>query len=70
MRFTKQKKLREAYLSFKKKGVTKFLWFPLSIDGEIRWLETATIEYKVVKKTNSFLLGYYYDWKAIEFINK
>lgn len=70
MRFTKQKKLKIAYNNLKRERITKFLWFPLSIEGEIRWLETATIEYKVVKKTNSFLLGYYYDWEAIEFINK
>ena len=25
--------------------VTSFLWFPRTIRGETRWLETATIEY-------------------------
>ena len=25
--------------------VTKFLWFPLCIDGQLRWFETATIIY-------------------------
>lgn len=26
---------------------TKFLWFPLRIGDETRWLERATIEYRV-----------------------
>ena len=29
-----------------KKVVTKFLWFPVCINHDCRWLEKATIEYK------------------------
>jgi hypothetical protein len=30
-----------------KRIVRKFLWLPLEIDGEMRWLERATIEEQV-----------------------
>jgi hypothetical protein len=29
--------------------ITKFLWFPLAIDGETRWLETATYTEEYIK---------------------
>ena len=34
MRFTKQRELQEKYLANERKLVQKFLWFPLTIDGE------------------------------------
>ncbi len=43
--------------------VSKFLWFPLEINGEIRWLERATFK----KRYNN-----YYDggsWEYIEWID-
>lgn len=68
MRFTKEKELIEAYLNFTKKQKTRFLWLPVTIDGETRWLETATIEYKV--KKSDTLCGIKYSWEPWEFINK
>ncbi len=68
MRLTKEKELIKAYFNFTKKQKTKFLWLPVTIDGETRWLETATIEYKV--KKNYTLLGIEYSWEPWEFINK
>lgn len=69
MRFTKQKELREAYLNYNKKTQTKFLWLPLTIDGETRWLETATIEYAVTYSTNLILDGRNYYWVPWRFID-
>ena len=69
MRFTKQKELREAYLNYNKKTQTKFLWLPLTIDGETRWLETATIEYTVTYSTNLILDGRNYYWEPWRFID-
>ena len=69
MRFTKQKELREAYIYHNKKTQTKFLWLPLTIDGETRWLETATIEYVVTYSTNLILDGSSYYWKPWRFID-
>jgi|TARA_R110000868_G_scaffold406490_1_gene686939 hypothetical protein len=42
MRFTKQRELKEKYFSNEKKLVQKFLWFPLTINCETRWLEEAS----------------------------
>lgn len=59
-------------LAFHKIGdtkiVRKFLWFPVSIDHEIRWLEYATIIYKYSNKSHK--VGMLDDWVAMEFINK
>ncbi len=69
MRFTKEKEILDAYWNSKRKIKTKFLWWPFTIDGETRWLETATIEYKVDWKYDLFLDKYYY-WSPIKFINE
>jgi len=69
MRFIKEKEILDAYWNSKRKIKTKFLWWPLTIDGETRWLETATIEYKVDWKYDLFLDKYYY-WAPTEFINE
>lgn len=41
---------KRIHINGEKKIVTKFLWFPVTINYidhyEIRWLEKATIEYK------------------------
>lgn len=50
------------------KIVRKFLWFPVSIDREIRWLEYATVRYKY--SNNSYKVGMLDSWIAIEFINE
>jgi hypothetical protein len=69
MRFTKEKEILDAYWNSKRKTKTKFLWWPLTIKGETRWLEIATIEYKVDWKYDLFLDKYYY-WSPIKFINE
>ncbi len=70
MKFTKQKKIRECYLKDIRKPVTgKFLWLPLTIDGETRWLERANILYAAEPRTTLFG-SRYYTWKAWEFLNK
>ena len=69
MRFTQQKKLKDNYI----KGVTKvdvvFLWWPVTIDGETRWLELATIEYKVDYEDTVFF-GRVYKWIPWNFLNE
>ena len=69
MRFTKEKQLIEDYWEDTKKTKTKFLWWPMTIDGETRWLETAEILYKV-KWHEDWIGNRYYDWTPIEFLNK
>jgi len=54
MRFINEKVLRDAYFNNTMKRKTKFLWLPVTIDGETRWLETAIIDYKVFKKVGVF----------------
>jgi hypothetical protein len=69
MRFTQQKKLKNNYIN----GVTKvdvvFLWWPVTIDGETRWLELATIEYKVDYEDTVFF-GRVYKWIPWNFLNE
>lgn len=69
MRFTKEKRLREAYYNNSIKYVQKFLWWPMTIDGETRWLETADILYRVQQDKDLFF-DYYYYWEPQQFINK
>ena len=69
MRFLKEKKLIEAYYNNSTKWEQKFLWWPLTIDGETRWLETAYILYRVRQSEDLFCNKYYY-WSPIEFTNK
>jgi len=69
MRFTKEKQLREDYINSTKKTKNKFLWLPITIYGETRWLETATVEYRVDYE-NGILSGRNYYWKPFNFINK
>ena len=70
MRFTKEKQLREAYWEATKKTKTKFLWWPMTIDGETRWLETAKIEYRVQRESYMILPGHNYSWEPMRFINE
>ena len=46
------------------KIVTKFLWLPVWVNHEYRWLETATIRYDYV------CFGNHYYWRPIEFLDK
>jgi hypothetical protein len=47
MRFTREKEMKEACIKNTREYKQKFLWFPLTIDGETRWLEEAHIVYRV-----------------------
>ena len=69
MRFTKEKQLRKDYIESTRKTKTKFLWLPLTIYGETRWLETATIEYRV-EYEDGLMSGRNYYWKPFNFIDE
>jgi len=69
MRFTRGKTLRDAYNNGTSSIKTKYLWFPVTIDGETRWLEEATIEYRVKKEKGVIFDDYYY-WFPWYFVNK
>ena len=69
MRFTKEKQLRQDYINSTRKTKTKFLWLPLTIYGETRWLETATIEYRVTYE-DGLLSGRNYYWAPFNFIDE
>lgn len=69
MRFTKQKSLREHYWKDTKIEKTKFLWLPITIDSETRWLEKTTMIYEV-KSFNGFLEDRYFEWRPVKFVNK
>lgn len=70
MRFTREKQLREAYWDDIRRTKTKFLWLPMTIDGETRWLETAKIMYRVRREDFMILPGYNYSWEPTRFINE
>jgi hypothetical protein len=69
MRFTREKEMKEACIKNTREYKQKFLWFPLTIDGETRWLEEAHIVYRVNWEYSLFRDRYYY-WEACEFVNK
>lgn len=69
MRFTKEKQLRDDYIKSTRKTKTKFLWLPITIHGETRWLETATIEYRVNYGYDVLVEKYYY-WEPFNFIDE
>lgn len=70
MRFTKRKQLRLDYIHNTKKYITKFLWWPITIDGETRWLETAHMLYKVKEYEDPLCYKSYYYWAPWQFINE
>ena len=69
MRFTKKNEMYMMYIYGKRKIETKFLWLPVTICYETRWLETATIEYKVDYEHTVFDSKSYF-WKPWSFLNK
>jgi hypothetical protein len=70
MRFTKEKDTFRAYVHGTDKIVEKFLFFPVKIDGEIRWLEKAIIQYRVEPTEGTFSYRIKYKWFPAEFLNK
>ena len=67
-------KIRKKNYLGDEKIVKKFLIFPLTIDGETRWLEVVKIKYLYVKKYgydyyNEFIEVYsYYKWEPVAFL--
>lgn len=53
------------------RNTTKFLLFPLSINGEWRWLEKATYKQECVEEMNyaSMDYGYHKEWRNKEYFN-
>ena len=70
MRFTKKKEMISAYANDRRKIVKKFLFFPIELQGEKRWLEVAEIEYRVVRRTEVITDSIHYKWKPFKFLNK
>lgn len=70
MRFTRKKQLVEDYWDDTERIKTKFLWWPMTINNETRWLETAEVMYKVKKENTIILPDTYYYWAPMKFINK
>ena len=52
-----------------KRFITKFLYFPLKIKNETRWLEKVTILQMFCSYFNSFGRGNKYSWENITFID-
>lgn len=50
-----------------RKLVRKFLWRPLTIGHDRRWLEVATVEYEYIYSFNPY--GCHYRWEPIRFVN-
>ncbi len=49
------------------KVITKFLWFPVWINHEYRWLEKATIRYSLKYRTKYFIGT---EWRPVKFIDE
>jgi len=62
----KQAVLSEKFRKDESIVVKKFLWFPVMAEGEIRWLETASIERIPWVKTS--FLGTSYYWLNVKFV--
>jgi hypothetical protein len=73
MRFTsKQSRMRNIYYSFNShRGFTtnNFLWLPITIDGETRWLEKTKILWRISQSSHqSFISGKYsFYWRPWRF---
>lgn len=57
-----------------RRTIRKFLWFPLQLQNEIRWLEYALIEEEVdydinIRATSNDKIRVYY-WKKVKWINE
>ncbi len=66
------RKIIQKYKKGDTKIETKFLWFPLTINNEKRWLEKATYElkYDVCNlKLTIFGIEEFYTWYYIRWIN-
>jgi len=62
MRFVKK-----VHADGERKTVREFLWVPVRIGLETRWLERATIEYRYFRGNDLFD---YSAWEPVKFINE
>lgn len=54
------------------KTIRKFLWFPLTIHGETRWLEFASVAYTYTCERyldSDFVWKYYWLWTPANFVD-
>ena len=49
--------------------ITKFLWFPVSIGNETRWLERASIKQRLEYRFDTTCGAEWYECVNIKFIN-
>lgn len=66
MLLNNQKRLRELSKANKKEIVSRFLWVPLMIDGDLRWLQKVTVKRMVWIRPSLF--GVKYIWVYIEWL--
>lgn len=79
MRLVREKRCIGEY-----REIEKFLWFPTTINGDTRWMETATIRQKTFVTDSyspSYGFGYtvskplpteatiHHEWKNVEWVN-
>lgn len=58
---------RKSYKRAEKKIETKFLWLPLTIKEETKWLTTTTILFKKIKV---YTKGKFIEsWEPVKFLN-
>lgn len=71
---TKKQRMYNVYWHFwcKRRGsyfTDNFLWLPVEIDGEVRWLIKAKVRWRVVNLPD-WVGDYYFSWQAKEFIDQ
>ena len=61
----RQRRLKYLFNSGYEEEVTRFLWWPVQIDGQWRWLERARVKRMVWRKSTTLRTVYYwvyYEW--------
>ena len=67
MIFKKQKELSDKFRNVNyEEEVTKFLWVPIMIDGDVRWLRK--IKMRKIPWAKSSIFGTRFFWLYIEFL--
>ena len=70
-KYSRMKKVYWTNCLSPRKGYTtnKFLWFPVTIDGETRWLEKVKIVWKIYQSDNRGLISneWNYYWRPVKF---
>lgn len=50
------------------KTITKFLWFPKTINGETKWFKTASWQEQFVEEFDEFYDCFFWTWKSIKWL--